>query len=430
MSVNPSLLEQLSAALASADDAKLCSVVAVIDRQPGHGALDCLIAPHRPRLARLKPPRPLTLERVLTLPLEPALVDQQGWVAGSYRIPRSHLPALHGAVREGLEPGLVRSMTETLEGKTSLDVGAELAAGRRLWPAAAATLDALLERSRGRLGELSISLRLAAHLLATGEKLVEVLWHLPPPPILSFSGEERRRVVALLQAASVRGAEAFALVVDLLGARCDSPLLVLEPLLAGESALGPRERRDCAARVADACLHELARGVADSLGNPEAPPDRIAALVVRVMSSLESLAEVASRLDPDRHMVRKLTRKTAELAEETTRRVLKEIKQAFERDDGTVPLHGYERAARSVARLRLVAPRLVIASKLRDLLRCAEERYTSAFDAFLARRRQQGRVAALDDPEIMERLRIIEILFGSPVAVELWERHSGIRRAR
>ncbi len=422
-----SLLAQLTRALAAADDAKLCSVVAVIDRQPRHRVLDLLIAPHRNRLARLRPPRPLTFERVLTLPLEPALIAEEQWKAGSYRIPRSHLKVLHDAVRERLDPELESWLKETLADRTTADAGIERHAGRRLWPAAAAALDAALACERSSLGEFAISLRLASHLLAVGETLVDTFAQLPPQPILSFSGADRRAVVELLKTAAERGTEALALVADLLGTRCQSPLAILEPLLAGEFQLRPRDKRECADRIVEACLEKMCGDITKTLADEDVSAEEVATLVLRVMSGLESLSDVATKLDTDKHAIRRLTRRTAELAEQTARRVLKQIKQSFDDDSETVPLHSYERAARAITRIRLVAPKLMLASKIDDLLRCAIERYTSAFDAFVARRRQRGAPTALEEPAIMERLRIIELLFGSPVAIALWERHGGRR---
>ncbi len=429
MTNRQALLAQLTKALAATDDAKFRAVVAVIDRQPRHHVLELLIAPHRPRLARLKPPRPLTFHRVVTLPLEAALVPAEDWVPGSYRIPRSHLAPLHSAMRERLDPELVDWVDRMLAGKTTADAGVERAVGRRLWPAAAEVLDGLLATGRKSLGEAAVSARLAAHLLAIGERLVETFWQLPPQSILCFSGEERRAAIELLKDAAQRGTESLALVADLLGARCQSPLAILEPLLAGEISMSPRDKRECADRVAEACLEDLGGEIAAALADEETTPQAAAELVLRVMSGLESLSDVATKLDIDRHAVRQLTRRTAELAEQVTRRVLKQIKQSFDDDTDGVPLYNYEKAARAVTKIRLVAPKLVIASKLDDLLRCAIERYTSAFDAFLARRRERGASTALEEPAIMERLRIIELLFGSPVAVSLWERHSGRRAA-
>ncbi len=429
MTSRQALLAQLTKALAATDDTKFRAVVAVIDRQPRHRVLELLIAPHRPRLARLKPPRPLTLERVVTLPLEAALVPAKDWAPGSYRIPRSHLAPLHSAMRERLDPELIDWADQTMAGKTTADAGVERAVGHRLWPATAEALDGLLATGRKSLGELAISVRLAAHLLAIGEHFVETFWQLPPQPILCFSGEERRAAIELLKDAAQRGTESLALVADLLGTRCQSPLAILEPLLAGEFSMSPRDKRECADRVVVACLEDLGGEIGAALADEETTPQAVAELVLRVMSGLESLSEVATKLDTDKHAVRQLTRRTAELAEQVTRRVLKQIKQSFDDDTDGVPLYNYEKAARAVTKIRLVAPKLVIASKLDDLLRCAIERYTSAFDAFLARRRERGASTALEEPAIMERLRIIELLFGSPVAVSLWERHSGRRAA-
>ncbi|HFD16550.1 MAG TPA: hypothetical protein ENJ38_09635, partial [Rhodospirillales bacterium] len=406
-------VEQITRALAEADDTKLCKVVGVIDRHPRRGPLDLLIAPHRARLARLRPPRPLSFTRVLTLPLEPALVPEEEWEPGTYRIPRSHLPRLHAAVKEGIAPELESRIRELLAGRSTADVAAELGAGRLLWPAAASVLD---ERDKGRAQdhELAISLRLAAHLLAIGERLIQTFWHLPAETIHTLAGSDRRAVIALFEAAATRGREALSLVADLVGARCHSPLAILEPLLAGELPLPPRERRECASRIAGACLEGLRVELAAQLADEEADPQTVADLTVRVIAGLAALGDVSTKLDIDKHAVRKLTRQTAELAEQVTRRVLKGIKQAFDDDSNAVPLRRYERAARAVTKIRLVAPEMTIASKLTDLLRCAEGRYAEAFGAFLGRRRQAGKPAALDEPEVMERLRIIELLFGSP----------------
>jgi hypothetical protein len=127
--------------LADARDAQLLQVVAMVDALPQRGQADALIAPLRPRLAQLRPPRPLSVGRVLFTPLNPVIVPGPRWRRGVPSVPRTALPSLAAQV-EAAEPRLVAEVRAQLTGATSSDVRLIRRVGEALWPAASALLAA------------------------------------------------------------------------------------------------------------------------------------------------------------------------------------------------------------------------------------------------------------------------------------------------
>ena len=72
-------IRALGQAVRGASDSQLLKIAAVVDAQPDRDQLDDLVAGMRPRLARLRPPRPLRFERLLFTPLDPLIVPPQRW---------------------------------------------------------------------------------------------------------------------------------------------------------------------------------------------------------------------------------------------------------------------------------------------------------------------------------------------------------------
>src|SRR3954447_6983173 len=89
---HPPIERQLGRDLHAATDAQLSQVLAVIDAMPSRGAADELIAGLRPRIAKLRPGRPVSLTRVLFAPMDPLIVSPRKWRAGAITPPRSILP--------------------------------------------------------------------------------------------------------------------------------------------------------------------------------------------------------------------------------------------------------------------------------------------------------------------------------------------------
>ena len=73
MTLNWAELQQLGLAIAQASDEKLVQIVRMVDTLPERTQLDDAIAKVRHRLFWLKPPRPLSMARILFSPVEDLL---------------------------------------------------------------------------------------------------------------------------------------------------------------------------------------------------------------------------------------------------------------------------------------------------------------------------------------------------------------------
>jgi hypothetical protein len=118
-------LAGLGRSICSVTDVKLAQIVAVVDLLPARGAADALIAPLRPRLARLQVPRPVHPTRTLFSPADLLIVPAESWTAGMLAFPR---PVLQSIAKWLREAGL------------KLDVAPSPAARPAWWGEAAALL--------------------------------------------------------------------------------------------------------------------------------------------------------------------------------------------------------------------------------------------------------------------------------------------------
>ncbi len=137
-SLNPAV-RQAARGLAEARDEQILRAVAMVDAMPERGETDQIIAPLRARLARLRPARPLRFARLLFLPLDPLIVPAARWRADQPSIPRTIIPSLAAAVREGCGP-MARTVMAMIEGHTTDDHALIEAAGALVWTDAAAFL--------------------------------------------------------------------------------------------------------------------------------------------------------------------------------------------------------------------------------------------------------------------------------------------------
>jgi hypothetical protein len=128
-------IREVTRGLADARDAQILRAVAMVDAMPVRGAADEIVAPLRPRLARLRPPRPLRLARLLFLPLDPLIVPPPRWRPESASIPRSVIPVIAEAV--AAQAGGIEA---AIAGHTTEDLAVIERAGPPLWSLAAAML--------------------------------------------------------------------------------------------------------------------------------------------------------------------------------------------------------------------------------------------------------------------------------------------------
>ena len=138
-SATRTVVREVVSCLDNAKDEALARVVAIVDALPIRGAADALIAPMRPRLALLRPARPLSFARLLFTPLDPVIVTPSGWRRGKLGIPRTIIVPIAMQVRRELAD-TATAIEASLVGCTTNDRHAILQAGEILWRAAAELL--------------------------------------------------------------------------------------------------------------------------------------------------------------------------------------------------------------------------------------------------------------------------------------------------
>lgn len=128
---------RLTHAVAAASDEALTRIVAVFDRLADRREADGVLDAARPRLRRLRPPRPIALPRLLFLPLDGVIADPRAWKHQGGSLPRSALLPLAAAVRAaiGAEAAAVEAAAA---GHSFAELDVVGRAGQRLWRAAAA----------------------------------------------------------------------------------------------------------------------------------------------------------------------------------------------------------------------------------------------------------------------------------------------------
>lgn len=128
---------RLTHAVATASDKALADIVALFDRMTDRQEADRLLDAVRPRLRRLRPTRPISMPRLLFLPLNGVIVETRIWRRQDGGLPRSALLPIFAALRAaiGAEAAAIEAM---VVGHDFADLRTVDAAGRRLWRAAAA----------------------------------------------------------------------------------------------------------------------------------------------------------------------------------------------------------------------------------------------------------------------------------------------------
>lgn len=417
--------EALTRQLQGADDKTLLKIVGMVDRLAKRGPLDRLLDAHRLRLAVIRPPRPMHLSRLFVLPFEELLVDGAGWSPGYMRVPRDRLRHVIELTFERLDPELVQELDGKVAGRTMEDAATILEVGRELWPAAAEAVGRVLGHGRQTkdpaIRDLLMPLRIAQHLLPVAEAVVTTVWALPPKPMHTLDAAAKGQIAELMGLASATGRDCFQLVAELLVSRSELPLSIIEPVIAGSFELGPRERGQAAAMIAEACQSDMIRLFKSlaSLPLETTQPKTIVGSVQAIVSNVESLLDVATKVKFDHRELRRLKADLFDFIEKRLGQALNVMLfQAFESladSDADIDWRRLERNATATANMRLMAKRVGLASKIDFLFNKAFERYQQVLLAACG----PEHCDVLVDPGTMDRLRIIELLFGSRAAMQM-----------
>ncbi len=141
MSLPSPIVRELARTAVQASDAQLLRLVHMLDTMPSRGQADLILAPLRPRLRRLRPPRPLALMRLLFVPMDAVLVPARDWRPGRGQVPRTALPPLAAAL-EAQHLAVFAQAQQALAGRTMADHHLISEWGGKLWLLAGESLTA------------------------------------------------------------------------------------------------------------------------------------------------------------------------------------------------------------------------------------------------------------------------------------------------
>lgn len=422
------LRTEVEAALWQASDDQIVRVMRFIDRLPVRARVEDLVVAIRPRLSFIRPARPLSVTRVLTLPFEDLLIDSGTRPASEWLVPRDFLPTIHAIALAGLPEALAGRLDRLGDGRLMDDAEAVLDLGAEIWPLAAERLGRVLTGDeRPELGPVA-RLRLAGPtlILEHGEELVRFLAVLPPRPMPDLADEERNAALSLLMAARHASFDHFRCAYAILMRRSSDPGSIQELLAENAVDLSAAERALVLREAAVGCVNEidalqsaLAEGGA---GRPVADTAEAAARLAALVESIERAPPVAAL--EGRQIRASRANACAAIARGFTAAVDGEMLRTFARiADARVPASDDEVAmaeavARSTRRIELAGNRLGLGDQLGAIL----EREFRAYRDLL--RRKLVALSALDDSSrraaaIMDEVRLVEIVFGADAAIRL-----------
>ncbi|UEM19609.1 hypothetical protein JL100_021315 [Skermanella mucosa] len=297
MTLNWAELQQLGLAIAQASDEKLVQIVRMVDILPERTQLDDAIAKVRHRLFWLKPPRPLSMARILFSPVEDLLDTPLRYRRGTRRFNRATIRPVVELVEAGLGAPKAAAIRAELAGKTTLDKAFMLALGERLWPVAAgiladfvkqAGLDGRLRIERiGRDDDVLVQIADLSGFLQLGARIERMKADLPPKPFDDLQAHH----VQLIEEAFIAlpTAEDVSLLTRILLSLSGEPAKILELLERVKLQANQRQR--------DMLVGDLTQSVIDRLGDdaerlidiPETDIQVAAKVASRLVSSLDSL---------------------------------------------------------------------------------------------------------------------------------------------
>jgi len=405
--------------LDSIDDGKLRQVVRVVEASGQRQTLEPALEALRPRLRQLRPQRPLSLQRLLTVPFETALAaDAEGvW---SFAVSRSRLGLWHDEMLRKLPAAATAEAKAAIAGHSPDDLPVIVGVGRELWPLAGEAL-AAVERP-GEAALVSVERLRVADLLAIGADLVPLLRQLPRGLAALDAVDESvlRRVLAIAEAGPE---DRLGVIVTLLLRAASRPLALagLLPRLA-TPALRPAITTMLERVLAE---HRVSLGklVAAHGAEPERPIEQVADDLWRIAEALT--APEGAGNDVAGQAFRQKAAAVAQDRYEAAIETLVAPPQAAQQGlpaagggRGRAAVRAREARARKLAKLGRAARMRVADTPIPRLTERAIERLV---DLEAARGRAARPLVSVDDA------RLIEILAGPELA---WRYLKGTNRPR
>lgn len=448
--------QELSRTLDTASSQALIRIMEYIDRLPSRKNVEDAVSRVRDRLAQVRPPRPLTVKRVLVLPFEDLIVDGGPAAAGaSWVVPRQTLSQFHAAILTGLPDKVLRETELMARDRTMDDLAAVHQIGRRVWADAARILRSRAEPTPDRRGT-GLPARTAADadagagtlsglalILDHAEEITTALERLPSKPMGMLREHQRATAIGLLRSALAGGGNLFRTCLSILVRRSLHPSDIMTLVVENLPDLTADQRDGALSEVGGECLRDIGRlnDHLESLG----PRSLLttADSVVKVACLLESLAKAPKNARLDARELTTRRQQTANLVLKTySDGVRGEVRQTFldmtsRSTDGSTDtgadaetdtedaggddfVSRAEALARSAKRVELVGTRLGLGASLSAVAGAERQLYTDHLRERLATLTFRGAIpTAQVMDQVMDELRVIEILFDSDVAFEL-----------
>jgi hypothetical protein len=411
--------------LRQASDEQLLRVIQFIDHLPSRRQFDDIVAGVRHRLAVVRPARPMTLGRVLTVPFEDLLLDAGGTSTADWLIPRDVLLVLHRLVLERLPADLTRKLDAGCANRAMDDHAAVLEVGRQLWPAAAAILEERLQDPTAlsrieRLSDVVVPrLRRLALLLAHADALVEELGQLPPKPMGRLREEQVLAVLSLLTALRTISVDLFRCGCTILVRRSSKPGEVLWMMAEHDFGLKGDERTRLLTDAARECLEDVdaTAALVERLRGKSTVAAADAALkMASIVGSLErapsSIPVCQRQLSAVKAKASDTVLRTYEAGIGGEMYAMLEGLAAPTRASDEEALDA-EAAARAIKKVEQAAGQLGLGHTVNRIMQRELVRYRSTL---LAKQRSSDA-----DDDAMDGVRLVEILFGSDEAMKLYE---------
>jgi hypothetical protein len=126
-------------------DSKLLQMLSLIEMLPQEQRPDHVLDAMRPRLAKLRPPRLVTLQRLLFNPIEDLFDPPVSYRRKIGRLSRRTIPACWNAVTQMADPRWLARLQADLKSVDTRNYAAVNAIGRELWPEVARIMRRALE---------------------------------------------------------------------------------------------------------------------------------------------------------------------------------------------------------------------------------------------------------------------------------------------
>ncbi len=398
-----SVLRSLRGDLQDTADQKLTKVVAMLDGLASRGDADALIAALRPRLARLRLPRPLNFHRILFTPFDPLIVSAADFDPSTPAVPRTVLGPLGNLVRAA-DPALVRNFDALVAATPADAYSPGTPVGKTIWAAAGAILLSA-DRPRDwqhisgmRDAEFAPLCKSLGSILGLAAKLHDMV-----AADMIGVAPDTAAVEQLLTPLNTDDTRTIAMLLALLNATMPNAAAVRTMNQALALQACPPALRLAANQAQDFILGalETALPVSANLAQAPASVERAADTLDAQAARLRGHTAQLARLGAARSRIDNACR--AQFDDFMTRHVFAPLAHIANADDATIDI--FEHDARALRRFEQAARRIGGAANYDQALRASAEKLRPHRDDSIATK--------------TDKLRLAEILLGSQAAAEL-----------